>query len=132
MISVTSHSERGHGLTSQSFTELGVVAEARGARIVSVRPVFLSYTYPPEAAPAWSGGRLPGSTMGLVEIVTDAGVSGIGETYAGVFAPEVVRAIVEYHADGLVGQDPSHVEELIDACRRRMLYWGRTGIAIAA
>src|SRR4029079_8961825 len=58
--------------------------------------------------------------------------TGIGETYAGVFAPEVVRAIVEYHADALIGRDPSQIHTLITEGRRRMLYWGRTGIAIAA
>jgi L-alanine-DL-glutamate epimerase-like enolase superfamily enzyme len=119
-------------VASQSLSDLGSIAEASGARIVGVRPVFLSHTYPSEAAPAWSGGWLPGSTLGLVEITTDSGVTGIGETYAGVFAPEVVRAIVEYHADALIGRDPSQIHTLITECRRRMLYWGRTGIAIAA
>jgi L-alanine-DL-glutamate epimerase-like enolase superfamily enzyme len=119
-------------VTNERLSELGDVTAARGTRIVSVRPVLLSYTYPPEDFQGWSGGRLPGITAGLVEIVTDTGVSGIGETYAGVFAPEVVRAIVEYHAEGLIGQDPSHIERLLRACRSRMLYWGRNGIAIAA
>ncbi|MBX3028973.1 MAG: mandelate racemase/muconate lactonizing enzyme family protein [Chloroflexi bacterium] len=118
-------------MTIQPFSDVGVVSDARGTRIVAVRPVFLSYTYPPEHVQGWSGGRLPGITAGLVEITTDTGVTGVGETYAGVFAPDVVRAIVEYHAAGLIGQDPSNIERLWHECRSRMLYWGRNGIAIA-
>lgn len=118
-------------MTTQPIAELGDVPSARGTRIVSVRPVFLSYSYPPEDVQGWSGGRLPGITAALVEIATDAGVTGVGETYAGVFAPEVVRAIVEFHASGLIGRDPSQIVRLWHECRSRMLYWGRSGIAIA-
>lgn len=110
---------------------LGDVGEARGSRIAAVRPVFLSYTYPPDDAQSWSGGLLPGITAGLVEITADVGVTGVGETYAGVFAPEVVRAIVEYHTDTLIGRDPSEIDLLWRECRSRMLYWGRSGIAMA-
>ena len=110
---------------------LGNVIEARGTRILSVRPVLLSYTYPPADVQGWSGGRLPGITVALVEIMSDAGVAGIGETYAGYFAPDVVRALVDYHADALVGSDPSHIDDLVRHCRNRMLYWGRSGVAIA-
>ncbi|HEY6571020.1 MAG TPA: mandelate racemase/muconate lactonizing enzyme family protein [Candidatus Limnocylindrales bacterium] len=109
----------------------GDVVEARGTRITTVRPVLLSHVYPPDDTPGWSGGRLPGVTAALVEIATDAGVTGVGESYAGVFAPDVVRAIVDFHAPGLIGEDPSRVDELAARCRSRTLYWGRNGIAIA-
>ena len=67
-----------------------------------------------------------------MEIRTDAGVSGIGETYAGVFAPEVVRAIVEFHADRTWSAGTRARSDLLwQECRSRMLYWGRSGIAIA-
>ena len=120
-----------HSLTNQQLSTLGDLSELRGTRISSVRPVFLSYSYPPDDVQGWSGGRLPGVTAGLVEIGTDSGISGIGETYAGVFAPEVVRAVVEFHADSLIGRDPSQIDLLWRECRSRMLYWGRSGIAIA-
>lgn len=118
-------------MSTSSVAELGEVTLARGARIVGVRPVFLSYGYPPSEVQQWSGGRLPGVTAGLVEITTNAGVTGIGETYAGVFAPEVVRSIVDFHAGSLIGSDPSQIEALIGDCKARTLYWGRSGIAIA-
>lgn len=109
----------------------GNVVEARGERIASVRPVLLSHAYADDPQ-GWSGGQLPGITAGLVEITTDGGTTGIGETYAGCFAPDVVRAIVEFHASSMVGEDPSCIAELMRACRSRTLYWGRSGIAIAA
>ncbi len=118
-------------MTGHLISALRDLTEIRGTRITSVRPVFLSHSYPLEDMPGWSGGRLPGTTAGLVEIRTDAGVSGVGETYAGVFAPDVVRAIVEFHAQDLIGRDPSQVDLLWQECRSRMLYWGRSGIAIA-
>lgn len=110
----------------------GEVEAARGSRIVSVRPVLLSHTYDRQDVQGWSGGELAGITAGLVEIKTNEGITGIGETYAGCFAPEVVRAVIEFHAEGLIGEDPSRIQILLQRCRSRMLYWGRSGIAIAA
>ena len=48
----------------------------------------------------------------FIEIDTDAGITGIGETYAGYFCPEVVPSIVDFFAPILTGQDPSAVDEL--------------------
>jgi L-alanine-DL-glutamate epimerase-like enolase superfamily enzyme len=107
------------------------VMDRRRARIVGVRPVLLSHGFAPHDRQDWSGGRLPGVTAGLVEITTDVGVTGIGETYAGCFAPDVVRAIVEFHAGPMLGRDPSRIAEIIGECRSRTHYWGRSGIAIA-
>ena len=53
---------------------------ARGSRIRSVRPVLLSHTYDADDVQGWSGGELAGITAGLVEITTDSGVVGFGET----------------------------------------------------
>lgn len=118
-------------MSVETISALGDIVGARGTRIASVRPVLLSHRYPPDDAQAWSGGQLLGITAALVEITTDAGVHGVGETYAGCFAPEVVRAIVQYHAETLIGQDPSQIDALIGGCRSRTLYWGRSGVAIA-
>jgi D-arabinonate dehydratase/D-galactarolactone cycloisomerase len=109
----------------------GKVDQVRGMRIASVEPVLLSYTYPPEHVQTWSGGRLPGITAGLVRITTEDGQTGIGETYAGTYAPEVVRSIIEYFAPFLVGKDPSDISGLWNLCYSRTLYWGRFGISIS-
>lgn len=128
---IVDRSEAPTRVSTSSVANHGDVVVARGTKITAVRPVFLSYRYAADEIQYWSGGRLPGVTAGLVEISTDAGVQGVGETYAGVFAPEVVRSILEFHAEALIGCDPSRIDELIGACRARTLYWGRSGIAIA-
>ena len=65
----------------------------------------------------------------LIEIRTDAEHTGVGETYAGYFCPEVVPAIVEFYRPILLGADPCDIHTL----RRRMeqcgAYWSRVGLA---
>lgn len=43
-------------------------------------------------------------SVGLVKVYTEAGVYGLGETYSGVYAPELVGAIVGYLESYLVGR----------------------------
>jgi L-alanine-DL-glutamate epimerase-like enolase superfamily enzyme len=115
----------------REIEELGTVADARGMRIVDVEPILLSYEYPPEDVQRWSGGSLPGVTVALARITSDDGTVGIGETYAGNFAPEVVRALILYYRELLVGRDPAEIGDLWRRCYSRSLYWGRFGIAIS-
>jgi L-alanine-DL-glutamate epimerase-like enolase superfamily enzyme len=110
---------------------LGNITEAKGLTIADVEPVLLSYAFPEDDGPAWSGGQLQGFTAGLVRITTSDGLYGIGETYAGNFAPDVVAALVTYYRSYLVGEDASRIADLWDRCYSRTLYWGRSGIAIA-
>lgn len=110
---------------------VGDVPAARGSIIRSVEPVLLSHQYPEDDAPRWSGGRLPGVSIGLVRVTTTDGLEGIGETYAGVFVPEAVRAIVEFLAPILVGRDASEIEANWQRCANSMVYWGRSGLAMS-
>lgn len=48
-------------------------------------------------------------SLGIVEVHTDAGQIGIGETYAGVYAPELVTPIVEFLKPIIVGMDPCDI-----------------------
>ena len=63
----------------------------------------------------------------FVELHTDVGITGIGETYAGYFCPEAVPAIVDFFAPILIGVDAS-----IDELWRRMYhcgnFWCRVGL----
>lgn len=113
------------------ITRLGRVDDAAGLRIADVEPVLLSYVYPPEDVQTWSGGSLPGVTAGLVRVTTTDGLTGIGETYAGNYAPEVVVSLVRYYREFLVGADAADIAGLWDTCYTRTLYWGRTGISIS-
>lgn len=69
----------------------------------------------------------------LIEIDTDSPHTGVGETYAGYFCPEVVPAIVEFYKPILVGVDLMETGihrlwERMFACGK---YWGRVGLGCA-
>src|SRR4051794_8096189 len=72
-------------------------------------------------------------SVALVEILTDGPHTGIGETYAGYFCPEVVPSIVEFYAPILMGVDIMETD--IQTLWQRMFqcgnYWGRVGLGPA-
>ena len=64
----------------------------------------------------------------FILIETDTELTGLGETYAGYFVPEVVPGIVEFYESILVGQSPLDVDVL---CRRMFTagkFWARVGL----
>ncbi|HMO59862.1 MAG TPA: mandelate racemase/muconate lactonizing enzyme family protein [Roseiflexaceae bacterium] len=69
----------------------------------------------------------------LIEIHTDGGVIGIGESYAGYFCPELVAVAVEYYRPILLGIDILKTD--IHTLWRRMYlcenFWGRVGLGPA-
>lgn len=112
--------------------EYGHVRDATGLTIVALDYIPLSFEYPAGDVQTWSGGRLPGVTLGLVRVRSADGIEGLGETYGGNFAPEVVRACVDVYRDALLGEDASEIAALWEKCYSRMMYWGRFGITISA
>ena len=100
-------------------------------RIIKVRPVLLSAPY---ADPEFNLEvllHLPSGlrTTGLVEITLDDGVSGLGEGYLAVFAPEVFRTMVELVAPYLIGRDPRQLTELVRDAAIITGYWSFQGAA---
>jgi L-alanine-DL-glutamate epimerase-like enolase superfamily enzyme len=89
-------------------------------RITDVRPVLLTHPY-------GTGGR---RSACFVEVETDAGTTGIGETYAGVYVPEVAAAIVAMFAPLVVGQDPLNPDAVFRTAYRATSYFGRTGLTV--
>jgi L-alanine-DL-glutamate epimerase-like enolase superfamily enzyme len=67
----------------------------------------------------------------FVEIHTDAGIVGLGETYAGYSCPEPIPAIVEFFKPILVGQSPDDIGELWKRMYRCGNYWCRVGLGAA-
>ena len=63
----------------------------------------------------------------FIEIHTDVGVQGLGETYAGYFCPEVVPAIVAFFKPILIGQTVDDVPELWRRTSRRTS-WSLSGV----
>lgn len=97
-------------------------------KIIDVSPVLLSVGGPEtdtEVAGLW-----PRSTC-LVRIESDTGLTGLGEAYAGSFAPEVAASLVQNFRPLLLGEDPFAIGLLWDKLASRMRNWGGSGIAMS-
>jgi L-alanine-DL-glutamate epimerase-like enolase superfamily enzyme len=70
-------------------------------------------------------------SVALIEIHTDGPHSGVGETYAGYFCPEVVPPIVEFYRPILLGADPCEIHALTRRMYQCGAYWGRVGLGPA-
>jgi L-alanine-DL-glutamate epimerase-like enolase superfamily enzyme len=64
----------------------------------------------------------------LIRVEDSNGTHGFGEAYAGAYAPEVVRAIVEQIAPSLEGQHVESVENAVASLAHQIRYWGRAGV----
>jgi galactonate dehydratase len=67
----------------------------------------------------------------FVEIHTDTHHIGLGETYAGYFAPESVPSIVDFFAPVLVGQNVEDVPELWRRMYHCGNFWCRVGLGLS-
>jgi L-alanine-DL-glutamate epimerase-like enolase superfamily enzyme len=65
----------------------------------------------------------------FIKVETDEGIYGLGETYAGVYAPETVRELVAQFEVDLIRQDPLNTLALWNRIRIASNYWGRMGIS---
>lgn len=63
----------------------------------------------------------------FIELHTDAGITGIGETYAGYFCPEAVPAIVDFFAPILIGAE-APIDELWNRMYHCGNFWCRVGL----
>ena len=99
-------------------------------RISAIRCLLLSAPY---ATPGDAEREVHLSTgyrsAGLIQVTADDGTYGLGESYAGVYAPEAVRELTAQFAQDLVGEDPLEIAELRERLRRTCYYWGRFGLA---
>ena len=64
----------------------------------------------------------------FIEVLTDGGRIGVGETYAGYFCPEAVPAIVEFFKPILVGQTVDDIPELWRRMYQCGNFWCRVGL----
>ncbi|TDC86260.1 mandelate racemase/muconate lactonizing enzyme family protein [Actinomadura sp. 7K507] len=92
-------------------------------KITDVRTVLLTAPYGIE------GTHTRRRSAAFVEVETDEGVIGIGETYAGVYVPELVPGIVELYKQVLVGRDVNPTRLYRD-CYWVTGYCGRTGLTV--
>ena len=66
----------------------------------------------------------------FIEIRTDIGVCGLGETYAGYFCPEVVPEIVEFFTPILIGRNVDDIPELWRRMYHCGNFWCRVGVGV--
>ncbi len=99
-------------------------------KITKVEPILLSYEYKPEEAWGWSGGEVKVWHTSLVRVWADNGEYGLGEMGTGHYIPEAAKAICEFLAKTLIGQDPFEIEVLQSRMYKLGANWGRRGIAM--
>jgi L-alanine-DL-glutamate epimerase-like enolase superfamily enzyme len=102
-------------------------------RVTDLRTILVTTTW--TADPAWSSGAAFRRSAALVEVVTDEGLTGLGETVMGYFCPEAVPPIAEWArtllVDASVGLDPLRPERAFDELAQRCRWWGRDGLALS-
>lgn len=99
-------------------------------KIKSVEPILLSAPYgTPQDTELKRFYPLGKRSAAFVQIETDDGLTGLGETYAGVFVPELVVQLANMIGEKLIGLDPFNVGPLQAMMTRLTSYWGYTGFA---
>ncbi|MDB6169287.1 MAG: hypothetical protein JWM88_2151 [Verrucomicrobia bacterium] len=101
------------------------------SKIARIRTVLLSapYSEPPTSAEVQL--HLPAGwrTIGMVEITLENGITGLGEGYLAVFAPQVFRSIVDLVTPMLVGRDPLGFDQILRDLTLTTGYWSWQGAA---
>ncbi len=67
-------------------------------------------------------------SVAMIEIESDTGVIGLGETYAGYFCPEIVPHVVEFYKPILLGQNVDDVPMLWKRMNTSGTFWARVGL----
>jgi L-alanine-DL-glutamate epimerase-like enolase superfamily enzyme len=93
-------------------------------KITAIEPVLLTAPYGIE------GTHISKRSACFVEVRTDEGITGIGETYAGVYVPELAAEIVRYFAGLLVGLDARNPNAVYRTAYWSSSYVGRTGLTV--
>lgn len=99
-------------------------------KISSIRCILLSAPY---ATPGDDEARLHLRTglrsSALIRVQADDGAIGFGETYAGVYAPEAVKALIEQFEGDLIGIDATDIRAVWERMHLASRYWGRFGLS---
>ena len=97
-------------------------------RVVGVRSVLLSATYPPGKELTWVGGTIRSWDAALVEVTLSDGTMGLGEAGAGIMAAQAVPGIVTAFEPYLLDVDFAHPLDVADHLRAYTAFWSRGGI----
>jgi len=66
----------------------------------------------------------------LIRVTSDTGIAGLGESYAGLYVPQVVPQIVDLYRPLLIGEDPFAINYLWHKMSLRSMRWGLMGLPI--
>lgn len=94
-------------------------------KIIDVKTILL--TGPCTLDPYLSEARKLRSAA-FIRIETDSGITGIGETYAGYFFPEIIPQIVEFFKPVLIGNDIKDIHSLWERMYHCGNFWCRVGL----
>ena len=87
----------------------------KAMKITRIRSRVVDMPLPADFHPAWARGRNQTNIiMVLIEIETDAGITGIGAAHAGL---EAAISIERFVAPYFIGQDPTRIELLTGIMR---------------
>ncbi len=56
-------------------------------------------------------------SIGIVEVHTDVGYVGFGETYSGVYTPELIAPIIQFLQSIVIGRNPLEINEINNSLR---------------
>lgn len=90
-------------------------------RITDVRSVLLTAPYGGE------GAHTQKRSAAFVEVELSDGTVGVGETYAGVYMPELCVCVTDYFRPFFVGRDSANINGAVRNARWASSYIGRTG-----
>lgn len=99
-------------------------------RISDIVPLLLSYTYPTEEQPHFTGGKVVRRNAALIQVKTDDGLTGLGEVGSAIFLPDGVAPVVARFRGLLLGENPFNVERIWQRLYSVSVGWGRRGLAI--
>jgi L-alanine-DL-glutamate epimerase-like enolase superfamily enzyme len=99
-------------------------------KITGIQAIPLAIPMKPMTPPStWAAGT---RKQIIVRVLTDAGISGIGEAFAYGAPLAVCSVIDESLAPMLAGQDPLGIEALADLMHRGTMIYGRRGLGMFA
>ena len=115
---------------SSSIAQPAISERAESVKIRSVKCILLSAPYA-TAGDVERIYHLPSGyrAAAILRIDTEDGLYGLGEPYAGSYAPFVVREITNQIAELLIGLSPLDSQACILRLQHAVRYWGRLGIA---
>ena len=79
------------------------------SRVIDIRGYGLSSPYGSRNA---LGHALKLKSIGIIEVITDNGITGLGETYAGVYAPEMIKPAIEFLKPFVIGKDVLDIDQI--------------------